>query len=86
MFGFYLHYFLAFEDATDQSTVIDEQRSGLLTLQSDTPTLLMSPAAHVQESSAPPTSLVTVAEDPMEGPSRELYGRVTKAPLPQDNY
>lgn len=57
--------YIAFEDATDQSTVIDE------------PTL---PVA--QESSAPPTPLVTVAEDPIKGPSREIYGRVTKAPLP----
>lgn len=48
----------------------------------DTPTLAVSTATKVQESSAPPTPLVTVAEDPMEGPSREIYGRVTKAPLP----
>ena len=62
--------------------MIDEQRSGQLSLANDTPTLAVSPAAKVQESSAPPTPLVTVAEDPMEGPSREIYGRVTKAPLP----
>ena len=59
--------------------MIDEQRSGQL-LANDIPTLPVSSAA--AQSSAPPTPLVTVAEDPMEGPSRELYSRVTKAPLP----
>ena len=58
---------------------MDDQRSRQL-LVNDTPTLPVSPAA--QESSAPPTPLVTTAKDSMQGPNREIYGRVTKGPLP----
>ena len=57
----------AFEDTTlqEQETVLG------YSLQKQTPT---APALH--ENSAPPTPPETVPEDPMEGPSREIYNRV----------
>lgn len=84
MIKFFVVLSSAFDEGMQQETVIDQQMPDHQ-LARHTPTRSKSPAHHSHRSLAPPTELETVTEDPMEGSSRAIYGRVTRSLSPAIN-